>query len=479
MRGVAAHRRPDAKPSAKRPHPARAGLLSLTTALWLMVWGGYNTDITRLFEPGFPAGLMDFFHGVRSVFPLIAAFLASLMMLRRGSIPQWPLKGPVGLAALYALVGVVSSILLSRDPLTALYWATEYGSVLIVLWAILSDVNTIESLDRLLTVNWTMVAGAVISFLALVGFLADEVLIPTEGSPLGVEAFGGPVAGLEFLGMPGTRNTGFGRFAALTALIVLARLWERKERSIFLCALLPVSLFALVLSQARAAVIGFLAGVFMLFWIKPGSKIIRWAGALFGLVLLGLNGSYGAFWAYIMKGQPLDPTLTGRTITWQEAWKLFLDSPLLGFGFQADRIFPYSLAETAHAHNALVQALIQTGLLGTVPLVAALVIAWILVLRLYRGQTLPGVPRLPLEIPALLAFVTVSSITESTFALYSVYWLMLAPCFAYLQLAMRQRRRVELRNAVERPPRLSFPRQPKDTAAATAPGALQHSTGRG
>ncbi len=312
---AAAHRRRDAEPSATRPHSVRAGLLSLTTALWLMVWGGYNTGIERLYEPTFPTGLVDLFHGLRSFAPHLAAFVAAIIMLKHGSFSRWALKGPTGLLAVYTVVSVVSSVLLSRDPLTALYWATEYGSVLIVLWAILSDVNTIESLDRLLTVNWIMVAAAVISFLVLVGFLADEVLIPTAGSPLGVEAFGGPLAGLEFLGMPGTRNTGFGRFAALTALIVLARLWERKERSILLWALLPVSLFALVLSQARAAVIGFLAGVFMLLWIKPGSKIVQWAAALFGLVLLGLNRSYGAFWAYIMKGRPFDPTLSGRTMT--------------------------------------------------------------------------------------------------------------------------------------------------------------------
>jgi O-antigen ligase len=231
------------------------------------------------------------------------------------------------------------------------------------------------------------------------------------------------------------------------ALIALARLWEGKKRSLLLWGLLPVSLFALVLSQARTAVLAFLAGVFMLLWMKPGSKILRWTGALFGLVMLGLTGFYGAFWEYLTRGQSFDPTLTGRTTTWQEAWNLFLDSPLVGFGFQADRIFPYSLGEAQHAHNAIFQALIQAGLLGTVPFVAALVIAWILVLRLYRGQAVREAPCLPLEIPALLAFVTVSSITESTFALYSTYWLMLAPCFAYLQVVTRPQAAVKLSKA--------------------------------
>ena len=161
---------------------------------------------------------------------------------------------------------------------------------------------------------------------------------------------------------------------------------------------------------------------------------------MLGLALLGLTGFYSALWNYITRGASFDPTLSGRTLTWQVAWNLFQHSPLVGLGFQADRVYLYYLAEAQHAHNVIIQALIQTGLFGTVPLVAALIIAWILVLRLYRGESPREMHHLPLEIPVVLDFVTVSSITESTFALYSAYWLMLAPCFAYLQVVAHGQR---------------------------------------
>jgi O-antigen ligase len=191
--------------------------------------------------------------------------------------------------------------------------------------------------------------------------------------------------------------------------------------------------------------------------LKRGSKKLVWIGSFLVLILLGVTGFYGVFWKYITRGGAFDPTLTGRTVTWQEAWKLFEESPLLGLGFHADRIYLSYLEYGQHTHNALLHALIQTGVLGTLPLLAALVIAWILVLRIYRGRAFSGQYSLPLEVPCVLAFVTASSITESTFALYNVYWLMIAPCFAYLQVA-HQQRAVELRHAVREHSRLPFVR---------------------
>jgi O-antigen ligase len=238
-----------------------------------------------------------------------------------------------------------------------------------------------------------IVTGVVIGLLTAAGFFADLLLIPTAGSPFGVDAFAGPGAELEFLGMPGTRNTGFGRYAALAALIALAKLWEGKKRSAFLWCFVPVPLFALVLSQGRTAVIGFMAGMLVLLWMKPGPRMKRWTVAMLGLALLGLTGFYSALWNYLTRGASFDPTLSGRTRTWEEAWNLFQHSPLVGLGFQADRVYLYYLAEAQHAHNVIIQALIQTGLFGTVPLVAALIIAWILALRLYRGESPPEMRR--------------------------------------------------------------------------------------
>lgn len=410
--------------------------------LWVMVWMGYNTEIAVVQDPKFPTGPLALFHGLRAFSPLVAGFLAGIILLKRGS--SWrrgALTEPVGLLLLYTGFGVISSIIVSTDTVTALYWAGEYGSVLMVLWATLADPDPLPALSRVLKVNWIMVTTATVSLLSSLGFLSDLVLIPTEGSPLGVRAYGGNfIVQGQVLGMPTTRNTGFGRFAALAALICLARLWQGNKRSKLLWGLLPICLFALVLCQARTATVSLLAGVFMLLWMRRGSKIVLWGVMAGVLTLLGLTGFYAAFWNYLTRGQSFDPTLTGRTEAWKEGLALFQGSPVIGFGFRGDRIF----LEGTDVHNLLVQALIYSGVLGTVALMAAFVAAWIYAFRLYRGQERRGLPPLPLEVPSLLAFVTVASITEPTFNLYSVPWLMIAPCFAYLPL-MYQRQWVELR----------------------------------
>jgi hypothetical protein len=112
------------------------GLL-LGLALWLMLWGGYNTDIERLFAPDFPANALDLFHGLRSLSPFLAAYIAIIILFAKRSLPMKLFHGPLGLLALlYALIGIASSISLSHEPLIALYWAAQYSSVLVVLWAI-------------------------------------------------------------------------------------------------------------------------------------------------------------------------------------------------------------------------------------------------------------------------------------------------------------------------------------------------------
>lgn len=423
----------DARPST-RVVPA--------VALWVLVWAGYNTEVFRMLDlPSFPTGVVDFFHGVRSLFPHFAAFLACIMILKRGSVSRAALNGPMGLVALYTLSGLVSSVLLSDDVGQSFYWVAEYASVLVVLLAILCDADPLGALSRLLDVNWVIVTVATLGLMLALSFFADLALAPTEGSPLGVKAYGGEFGfSGEMLGMAASRNTGFGRFAAFAALVCLTRLWQKKMRSKLLWPLLLIGLFAMVLAQARTATLAFLAGTLVMVWVHRGSKIMLWAGGISVLVLLGVAGFYSALWAFGTRGGSFDPTLTGRTAVWEQGWDLFKQSPLLGFGFRGDRI----QLDGMDVHNPGLQALVYAGVLGALPLIAAFVLAWILTFQLYKGRLSKARAPLPAEIPCLLAFVTVESITESTFSLYSVPWLMIAPCFAYLQL-MYQQRAAELR----------------------------------
>lgn len=417
------------KSSASHSRPLLTRSILLSIALWLMVWGTYNAEIWRLFNPDFPLDALDLFHGLRTLLPFAAAYLVVIVLLGRRSLPLRLFKGPLGLLALYTLVGTTSSIL-SHEPLTALYWAAQYYSVIIVMWAIMANSNSLHHLSRLINLNWAIVAGMTV---ALFAFLLGRISSLGVGGFLAArpyEGLGGIPPEMEILGMVGTRPTGLGRYAGVAALVALARLWQgtRWSRSIwFLLFLFFLSI--LVFSQARTAIVGFLAGAFVILWLWSRSKALFITSILLVFGLLGITGFYQAFWTYLTRGGTFDPTLSGRvTGVWQESWRLFLSSPLLGYGFHADRIF----LEGQHAHNALIHAIVQTGLLGTIPFVAALVWAWILILRLYRSRPPGNILPLPIEIPAVMAFFTVTSVTESTFAFFGASWLICAPLFVYV-----------------------------------------------
>jgi O-antigen ligase len=143
-----------------------------------------------------------------------------------------------------------------------------------------------------------------------------------------------------------------------------------------------------------------------------------------------------AFLRYFNEGEQFDSTMSGRTAKWQEGWELLQKSPLVGVGFQGDRIF----LNGAHMHDGLLQALVQSGVLGAAFWIAALLFAWVLVFRLYHQPPPPGSVPLPADVPGILAFLTVGAIAESNFAYFSVAWMVGAPLLGYVQCVAWQRR---------------------------------------
>ena len=125
-------------------------------------------------------------------------------------------------------------------------------------------------------------------------------------------------------------------------------------------------------------------------------------------------------------------TLTGRTAVWAQGWQLFKLSPLFGFGFHADRL----LLDGQHMHNAFMHALVQTGLIGTIPFVGAFLWGWILLFKALRNRArLPAVHKqLVIQAGGVLAFLSLRAIPESTGAFFGVDWLLLSPLLLYLQV---------------------------------------------
>ena len=126
--------------------------------------------------------------------------------------------------------------------------------------------------------------------------------------------------------------------------------------------------------------------------------------------------------------------MTGRAFVWGDALYLIAERPILGYGFHADRIV---LRE--HMHNTYLHALIQTGILGTIPLLGGLLLTWVLFVRAaLRSSRLTEHHRhTVILIGGILALFSLRTIPESTWAIFGVDWILLAPLLLYLELVTR------------------------------------------
>ena len=268
-------------------------LMLLPLALWAMLWVSLGANNIRgVFNP---SSLQDFLEGVRTAFPLLAILLAwaiVLICLRRQR-PQWLLFfGPLSLAFLYGLVGVVSFYLLPSRWLDAIQWALAYLSVPLVLWAGLWArwPNSLEYVRRTINFNSLLMLLAVVVLfgMALVHLNLGEVLL-------------NPSAWLECrlrdrilpVGIGEIRSTGIGRYAAMGGLIALSGMWQPRWRSIA-TILFVASGFLLLATGARTAFAGFVPAAGLIILLCGGKKAIL-AGAGLCLILAPLVWATGIY----------------------------------------------------------------------------------------------------------------------------------------------------------------------------------------
>ena len=481
----------------------------LPVALWAMLWVSISpADPTAIFNPGSP---MAFAQGLRAVFPLLAAGAAAVIIgvkLRQRSPRGFGFISPLGMAAVYGLVGFAAS-LNSPDGSVALWWTALYLSVPLVLWGVVWSADPLNQLRRLVNTTW------------LILVLASLFLFVVAGLTLGlVDTFLNPSQFLDCREAPWVhltagkiRSTGVGRYAAIAGLIAISGLWQPRWRPVWLVVLLT-SLTLLLFSGARGSLGGFAAGaslILLTYLIYTGKRAL-FSAMLAMLVLVPLvlstgvhqdflakcvfrsapapsarapapppvapapppvapatstdvagSSDPGATAAVALKGESsaseppapnkpvnqVDPPLinkkffkfTGRTAVWMEGWNLIKNSPLIGYGFHADR-----LLLGTHMHNSVLHALIQAGFIGAIPFVAAVIFAWVLFFRIVRKLNLliGAHKHLVIQCGGVLAFLTMRSFPESTGAFFGVDWIILALVLLYLEVVNVECRPLEM-----------------------------------
>lgn len=432
--------------SAGHPTPTfrqrlRGGLqeeaASTSLPIWLgffALWGGLNAGFGSLTNLGTGSAL-----GLRALAPLAVLYAAAVIVLaawhKHGS-----LRVPVSLKllVLYGAVGLVSGALLSPDPAQAIYWAAAFLAVPLGYAAVLELSPVAANVPkRLLDGTW-LIAGGITSALVAVAFVTmDPVQALAAGELPRFNQYVQPVHPVLRI-----NSNGAGRFAAVFGLVGLSRLldsgkgWLRRGAWV---PLLAAVAFFLVLAQSRSTLAGLAVAVPLLLVLRLGWRegVLSVLG---GSVLFVLSGGAEILLRRIVlrAGWANLGTVSGRAEIWSQVGAAAAGSPLVGWGFHGDR-----LVAGHHAHDAWLHALAQAGFIGLMLFILAWIAAWVGVWRLDVLRRFPGIngPRRTslIEATAVLAFLTVRTIPESTAAFYGVDLLILVPVLGYIAWMAKHR----------------------------------------
>ena len=320
-------------------------------------------------------------------------------------------QGLVGALAIYALVCGISTAW-SVYPAWTLYKSLEYLTDVSLMAAILISARSLSAWKSLFDWTWLMLGGLLLTV------WVGAILWPTQAFTTGSD-----LIPLRLLGvMPAIDQNSVGEYAADLAIVAIARLLflsrERRWRA-FYGVLLTFGLVTLVMSQTRAAIIGFLAGaVLVLFFAKRRGMLTTLIVSVALLLSLTAAGNLvGTYWQRNERPEDME-TVSGRLPRWEAAWEMAEKRPLIGYGAYAAARFAVLTSNDDAAWssvlNAYVEVLVGTGIMGLIPLLAALIGTWwVLIRALGRAIARSLGQRLALEVLGVLAVITVRSFSTT------------------------------------------------------------------
>jgi O-antigen ligase len=365
---------------------------------------------------------------------IAATILVARVLLRRTELTAAMSRGLVALLTAYALLSLCST-LWSIYPEWTAYKSVEYLVDLAALAAILEHVRSFRSYKTLFDWTWLGVAALLLSVWLGVVLWPDQALV-SAGGPLSFRIAGA---------YPALDQNTVGEGAAILAIVALSRLLRPcvSGRAFYLLVLLG-GLCTLIMSQTRAAIVGFLFSAIAVMLLH---RRIRLLGAVIVLVLLAVFLTNGVAWIESAwqrgdSGYTIE-TLSERTSRWQVGWQYFLERPLLGHGGYAATRFglPSTTAWDANAIGVLstyLEVMLGTGLLGLSIVVAAIVLTWRMLIYWLRNHKVWSVQReVAIETLGVLFIITVRSFVTTQFILHSS--LVFLAILGFAELLRRQK----------------------------------------
>ncbi len=214
----------------------------------------------------------------------------------------------------------------------------------------------------------------------------------------------------------------------LTALALFGSGWKTRLCKIPFWVYAGALLLIILATRTRTAMFSALASMTVLYIARYKNNAGAWiigislmvGAALFILVAPEVKESVQTF---VLRGQDASQftSLTGRTDLWKECLRMFASRPLFGHGFVASRALLLQVFTWAgEAHNALIESLLDLGLIGATSLFVPFGSAVIGSLkRLNRWR--PGDNATIAWVAGALIFLTMDGIPMASFAGFLTY----------------------------------------------------------
>jgi len=404
--------------------PAWIGGLAPAAVLWVFLWCAINSGPWNLRLDH--TGTWDLIHAGRAALPLLAMFFAGATALQRFDRLGWRVTGPGRLWALYGVVTLLAATM-ADEPLSAAYWSVAYLASLLVLALCVRRADPLGDLERLNQFNWVIATGMIIT---LVFIARDELFV---GRGYDMTAYGVVSRVGEVAGMAMSRSSGMARFSAIPGIAAFVLMWQARGLRKLLWAAVVVASGALIyLMQSRGAIVGFAFAItFVTMFLSRKTRLVGVLVAILLVVALVADMIPEDVTRHLLRDQEADQlgTLTGRTRAWSLAWPHVMESPIWGWGMQADRALIHE-----HVHNTYLYALLSGGVLGGGAFTIGLIWAWVLFWRIIRSRLSapPARRTILLQAGGILAFFTIRSIPEVCGAMFGVDLMAMAPILAYL-----------------------------------------------
>jgi O-antigen ligase len=309
-------------------------------------------------------------------------------------------RGPLFMFLFYCLSSLIS-IIYSSYFIYSAWKALELFICFMVIASIMSSYKNAEYLRTINNLNFAW------NNLLIITIIFGALILPQF-------AFQNPTGAIlpQIQGVyPVINPNSVGLMSAIAILLMLSKILDEKSKPLIYIFAGLLFLVILIFAQSRTSIIGVILSLSIYILLKRKIKIIVIKIAIvlviiaaIGDVALNLISSYG------LRGKTLESiqitTLSGRTQGWEEGWKQFKNSPVLGYGFASgaryDVLEKIGRESQGAMHNAFLDVLVNNGIIGFIPWIIAYV--WALIILFKRSLNNLEDNTAPLFVSILILF---------------------------------------------------------------------------